>query len=498
MLDEYILLPERGVRVPSERPDIKALMSMMAGARSTARPLLMREIPRVPPIEVIDSINKEGPKLVRASQEAALALRHHGLRLVPIIPYKTTVSRFSPKAPPGAGSGAAKPIQIIVECNTTKKPVTGAIVTAFTNFASNEGAEALTDKSGSCDLDLGKLPVTLDRLYVYPPTAGFWGSYQTSFACNGNFQIALEPVQSTYTDVLAHFYGSSTSLTDGQGITVGIVDTGIDDSHADLAHVTYGENTAKGEPAKQWQDNGTGHGTHVAGIIGGRGTTRSGLAPGVELCSFRAFPKDSFETTNYQILKALMRAVDHGCHLVNLSLSSESRADETLRSGLQDAKDHGVLVIVAAGNEAKTQVSYPAFYAFSEGLSVSAMGRKGTFPNGSHEVSDVGTKIGTADPDNFIARFTNTGDVSLVGPGVGIISTVPGGYGVMSGTSMACPAVTGMVARVLSEDLQKHGKSSIIEQAPDANRTSAMINRVSGKASKIFNDAKAEGDGLIQ
>jgi subtilisin family serine protease len=48
----------------------------------------------------------------------------------------------------------------------------------------------------------------------------------------------------------------------------------LDKEERDLRHVIYGINTAKGEPSGLWQDNGTGHGTHVAGIIGGRGPTR--------------------------------------------------------------------------------------------------------------------------------------------------------------------------------------------------------------------------------
>jgi subtilisin len=497
MPDEYILLPERGLRVRSERVLIKDFMGTMAEARSTARPIRSPRIfGDIPPFAVIDSINENGPKLVAASQEAALALRQYGLRLAPVVVYKTALSRFRPNAPAGCGKGQT--IQVTVECKSTKNPISGAIVTAFTSFASNEGAEATTDAAGNCTLDVGKSSLTLDRLYVYPPMAGFWGSYQSSVACSSSLKVDLEPIQLPYTDALAYFHGGA-AVTDGQGVTVGVVDTGIDNNHSDLSHVKDGENTARGEPKNLWQDNGTGHGTHVAGIIAGRGISRTGVAPGVELRSYRAFPTASFETTNYQILKALMRAVEHGCHLVNLSLCSEGRADETLRSGLEDAKDHGVLVIVAAGNDAKAQVGYPAFYAFSEGFSVSALGRKGNFPSGSHEESDIGTKFGTSDSDSFVARFTNTGDVSLIGPGVGIISTVPGGgYGVMSGTSMACPAVTGMSARLLSLDLQQNGTNAIIKQAPDGSRTSAMVKHICSSAQKVFNDAKAEGDGLLR
>ena len=97
------------------------------------------------------------------------------------------------------------------------------------------------------------------------------------------------------------------------------------------------------------------------------------------------------------------------------------------------------------------------------------MGRKGTYPPGSHEESDVGSKFGTDRHRQFRARFSNSGDVSLIAPGVGIISTVPGGgYGVMSGTSMACPAVSGLSARLLSTDLAKNGLNAILNQAPDA------------------------------
>jgi subtilisin len=126
------------------------------------------------------------------------------------------------------------------------------------------------------------------------------------------------------------------------------------------------------------------------------------------------------------------------------------------------------------------------------------MGRKGTFSPGSHEESDVGSRFGVTDTDNFVARFTNTGNVSLIAPGVGVVSTVPGGYGVMSGTSMACPAVTGMAARMFSNDLAQNGPNAILNQKPDFNRALSMIDLVSKAANRLFNDVKVEGDGMIR
>ena len=318
MPQEYILMPRRSLYVPHNDISLMNLITSFGGARSTAPPMRM-EIPFIPPLSVIDSIHEDGPKLVEADESAVRSIRAHGLRLEPVITYRATAaSRFNPTAPQNAAS--AGPITVSVVCKSTGQPVSGAIVTAFTQFSAREGAEEVTNSVGQCDLFLGHTALTLDRLYIFPPLSGFWGRYQSSVLCNGTLQIQLEPVQTSSTDALAHFYKAA-NPSDGNGIKVGVVDTGIDNSHADLKHVTSGSNTAKAEPAALWQDNGTGHGTHVAGIIGARSAIRSGLAPGVELLSYRAFPANSLETTNYQILKAIIQAMDAGCHLINLSLS---------------------------------------------------------------------------------------------------------------------------------------------------------------------------------
>ena len=83
-------------------------------------------------------------------------------------------------------------------------------------------------------------------------------------------------------------------------------------------------------------------------------------------------------------------------------------------------------------------------------LAVSALGRKGTVPSGAVEEGDILKPFGIPDSKEYIAAFSNVGpEIDLTAPGCGILSTVPGGHAPMSGTSMACPAVTGLAARLL-------------------------------------------------
>lgn len=266
----------------------------------------------------------------------------------------------------------------------------------------------------------------------------------------------------------------------GAGVTVGIVDTGVDNTHPALrGRIPGGRCTVVGEDNL---DHGAcsgpkgGHGTHVAGIIGmvGEDGGPSGIAPEADLRSYRVFPKHDVDkgATNAAIIAAVRSAVDDGCHVINLSLGGGTAKEDGVRDAINYAWDNGVLCICAVGNKGRKPVSYPA--AHNNAVAVSALGNRGLIPDDSADRKYVAAPFGEADPDVFLASFSNVRpQVDFAGPGVWIVSTLPGGaYGAMSGTSMAAPAVTGMAAVVLSRT------SDILTAPPESSRAEALYRRL--------------------
>ena len=297
------------------------------------------------------------------------------------------------------------------------------------------------------------------------------------------------PIDLGFTDALRFFYGKSLDQA-GEGVTVGVIDTGIS-SEPDLL-VDGGFNAVTGEDPNDFGDNGEGHGTHVAGIIAARGKPPAGirgLAPAVKLRSYRVFGKGAEGASNFDILKALDRAVQDGCDLVNMSLGSQGQTDEASHDAIAHARVNGTLVIVAAGNHDRSPVGTPADDPMA--LAVSALGRKGTYPANTVEEGDVQSPFGT-DSKNYITSFSNIGpEIDLTGPGDGIISTFPGGYAVLDGTSMACPAVTGTAARLLAT------RTDILGMSRSQARSDAMAKALLQKAKSLGFGPSFEGQGLL-
>ncbi|WP_313915155.1 S8 family serine peptidase, partial [Tahibacter sp.] len=261
--------------------------------------------------------------------------------------------------------------------------------------------------------------------------------------------------------------------------------------HRDLAlhgQQPQGCCTVTGLPSGRFADE-SGHGTHVAGVIGGNGALKS-LAPGVTLRAYRVFGEAASGATNYAILKAMMQAARDGCDIINLSIGG-GPPDPGVAEAIQDARNHGMLVIIAAGNDGKPFVSFPA--AHENAIAVAALGRRGTFPAQSAAATAVrATPASTLDANEFVAAFSNTGErIDVIAPGVGIVSTLPGNrYGALSGTSMAAPVVAGVAACLLSQD------RALFAQPRDRARSDALERKLFASCVKRgFGDA-FEGKGL--
>jgi subtilisin len=488
----FVILPPLGVRLASSGVRLaRRALSLEHFMAAIARPRqVAKSAVEGATVKVLDSVHDDGAKLVEMRAEDVMKLRsaQPGVRVVPEVFFRPARAP-RPQVHPVAATAARKTVTVTVRVvsRTDGKPVARAEVIAFTDYDAREGGAGRTDAAGKARLRVRATARKIERLFVFP-ALGFWGALGKNVTVKPELEIALRPIDLGAPDALRHFYGFA-PLAMGRAVTVGILDTGIGE-HPDLA-VAGGANTVQGEKESDWRDNGAGHGTHVAGIVAGRGASGRGvrgLAPGVRLRSYRVFGKGDDGASNYAILKALDRAVADGCDLVNMSLGGPVQ-DEATRSAIVDARAQGTLVICAAGNDARGPVAYPG--AEQPAIAVSAMGRKATFPADSTHAAEVMAPYGR-DTANFVAGFSNVGpEIDLTAPGVAVVSTVPGGYAAWDGTSMACPAVTAAAAALLARE--RRALRMVRGQA----RSDEMARLVFAAARSLGFGVRFEGRGML-
>lgn len=225
--------------------------------------------------------------------------------------------------------------------------------------------------------------------------------------------------------------------TKGQGITIAVLDTGIDTDHPDLQPNLR---LALDFTHDNSPEDVVGHGTHCAGIIAGcdNGVGIIGVAPRASLISLKVLTQGKGNSST--LAKGLNWVLDnhkeYNIRIVSMSLGSTAH-DFHIEKIIKQLKDLGIIVICAAGNSGQgtirnSTISFPARLA-SKGLCIS---------------------IGAVDNYLGLAGFSSTGhlgEVTFVSPGVDIYSTfLNGQYIKLSGTSMATPAIAGFVALILA------------------------------------------------
>lgn len=198
----------------------------------------------------------------------------------------------------------------------------------------------------------------------------------------------------------------------GAGIKVGVVDTGIDSRHPDLAARLRGGASFVGAALPHLQD-GVGHGTHVAGTIAATDNDEGvvGVAPEAEIYSLRVFDEVGEFTNASALIEAIDFAMANGIRILNMSLGGP---DSSLleREAFDRAAENGILIFASSGNDGRRVTNYPAAYEGAIG-------------------------VGAVDSSLARASFSTFGtSVKIVGPGVGVLSTFPvdaGSFPLISG-----------------------------------------------------------------
>lgn len=497
MQKNYILLPGRGIRSRHDPQPVKDFFNLLNTNRYTSRAMSLKsrsinERRAAIQLQVLDSMNENGAKLVQVSEQeiAELRMSYPGMRILPEVFYqKALAPRMGISARPATSERTQAKYTVTIK-TINGEPVEKAEVFLFTHYERAEGARAFTNKNGVASFLLPAL-TPIERLYVYPLHSVWPRRILKPVFEQNSLTIQLSPVEEAHTGVMEHFYPIAHRQPVSQKIKVGVIDTGVGPHN--YIPVKGGANFVRNEKETDYFDNGEGHGTHVAGIIAGIGDNGTagfcGLAPGVSLYSYRVFGAGGGDASNFAIMKAIDRAVTDGCDLINLSLGSADE-DNGIAESIEEAYNKGVVCFAATGNQHRNPVSFPASAQFS--IAVSAIGRKKTWPEGSLQNEMVKLPYGT-DKHNFIAAFSNVGtQVDLTAPGVAIVSGFPGNlYAVMDGTSMACPAATAMAARLL------HNHPEVFNHARNTARSNEMVKLVSAHAVSLGFGARFEGKGML-
>ncbi|MGW7662184.1 type VII secretion-associated serine protease mycosin [Streptomyces sp. NPDC054756] len=224
--------------------------------------------------------------------------------------------------------------------------------------------------------------------------------------------------------------------TQGEGVTVAVVDSGVDGTHPDLTgQVLQGKDFTGGKDA---QKDSIGHGTKMASIIAGHGHGSGnadgvmGLAPKAKILPLRTLQTREDRNLDETWGAAVRYAVDHGAKVINLSFGNDG-GGKTLSAGrdaIAYAQARDVVVVAASGNEGSVAVSEPA------------------------ALPGV-VSVGAVDKNANLWTDSNTGKgLTLTAPGVEIVganNTMSNGYGVSSGTSEATAYVSATAALVRSK-----------------------------------------------
>jgi major intracellular serine protease len=240
------------------------------------------------------------------------------------------------------------------------------------------------------------------------------------------FGITPETKQITGWEIDKFGIKSLWNKSQGDGVTVAVIDTGCDINHEDIKNNIV--DSINFDNPNQKVNDIAGHGTHVSSTIAAEnnGTGMVGVAPKTKIIAVKALGDNGNGNLN-NIAKAIKWAADRKVDFITMSLGSPYPA-QLLESAIDYAASKGCVMFCAAGNSGKnTDIMYPAKY--------------------NHTIA-----IGAINENLDRTDFTCSGDsLDFLAPGYNILGCVPGNkYALMSGTSMSNPFVVGCASLLLS------------------------------------------------
>ena len=197
----------------------------------------------------------------------------------------------------------------------------------------------------------------------------------------------------------------------GQGVTVAVIDTGVNEHIALQGNITRIELTELSDGSQQ-----LGHGTAVASIISGDHPLTMGVAPASEILSIRV-TDETGSSNSFTLAEAIIQAVDAGADIINISMGSSGNS-QMVSDAVQYAQDQGSVIVAASGNEGLNQISYPA--AYESVISVGAVEQGGEHLDFSNsgatlDISAPGYQINAAWGTEHLTSFSGTsGSAPLV------------------------------------------------------------------------------------
>ena len=209
-------------------------------------------------------------------------------------------------------------------------------------------------------------------------------------------------------------------------VTIAVIDTGVDYTHPDIAgnYIAGGYDWINDDDDPM-DDHG--HGTHCAGIAAAVSNNTLGIAGIAQsgIMAEKALDSQGNGTSSLTA-EAIRHAADNGADIISMSLGASEQSN-ILKEACQYAWEKGCILVAASGNSGTGRVYYPA--AYDTVIAAGSVGRTG-----------------------LRSSFSNYGTgLELVAPGEAILSTTPGStYTTKSGTSMACPHISGVAALILS------------------------------------------------